>query len=90
MIISTHQLRFADEVADRSSFSAAAPLSKRDLRTRFLQTRASDHGRFLSIMDADRPTARLHEAGRAPPCYDQVHPSTQNNLASATFSEAIA
>jgi len=58
MIISTHQLRFADEVADRVVFLSGGSIVEEGPAHEVLTNpRNPITARFLSIMDADRPTA---------------------------------
>jgi polar amino acid transport system permease protein len=58
MIISTHQLRFADEVADRVVFLSGGSIIEEGPAHEVLTSpRNPVTARFLSIMEADRPTA---------------------------------
>jgi polar amino acid transport system ATP-binding protein/polar amino acid transport system permease protein len=58
MIISTHQLRFADEVADRVVFLSGGSIVEEGPAHEVLTSpRNPVTARFLSIMEADRPTA---------------------------------
>jgi polar amino acid transport system permease protein len=58
MIISTHQLRFADEVADRVIFlSGGAIIEEGPAHEVLTNPRNPITARFLSVMDADKPTA---------------------------------
>jgi polar amino acid transport system permease protein len=58
MIISTHQLRFADEVADRVVFLSGGSIVEEGPAHEVLTNPSNPiTARFLSIMDADRPTA---------------------------------
>jgi polar amino acid transport system permease protein len=58
MIISTHQLRFADEVADRVVFlSGGSIIEEGPAHAVLTNPRNPITARFLSVMDADRPTA---------------------------------
>ena len=58
MIISTHQLRFADEVADRVVFLSGGSIIEEGPAHEVLTSpRHPVTARFLSIMEADRPTA---------------------------------
>jgi polar amino acid transport system permease protein len=58
MIISTHQLRFADEVADRVVFlSGGSIIEEGPAHEVLTNPRHPTTARFLSIMEADRPTA---------------------------------
>jgi polar amino acid transport system permease protein len=58
MIISTHQLRFADEVADRVVFLSGGSIIEEGPAHEVLTSpRHPTTARFLSIMEADRPTA---------------------------------
>jgi polar amino acid transport system permease protein len=58
MIISTHQLRFADEVADRVVFlSGGSIIEEGPAHEVLTNPRNPVTARFLSIMEADRPTA---------------------------------
>jgi polar amino acid transport system permease protein len=58
MIISTHQLRFADEVADRVVFLSGGSIVEEGPAHEVLTNpRHPATARFLSIMEADRPTA---------------------------------
>ena len=58
MIISTHQLRFADEVADRVVFLSGGSIVEEGPAHEVLTNpRNPATARFLSIMEADRPTA---------------------------------
>ena len=58
MIISTHQLRFADEVADRVVFLSGGSIVEEGPAHEVLTNpRNPVTARFLSIMEADRPTA---------------------------------
>ena len=58
MIIATHQLRFADEVADRVVFLSGGSIVEEGPAHEVLTNpRHPVTARFLSIMEADRPTA---------------------------------
>jgi len=58
MIISTHQLRFADEVADRVVFlSGGSIIEEGPAHAVLTNPRNPITARFLSVMDTDRPTA---------------------------------
>jgi polar amino acid transport system permease protein len=55
MIISTHQIRFADEVADRVVFlSGGAILEDGPAHETLTRPRHPAFARFLSVMEADR------------------------------------
>jgi polar amino acid transport system permease protein len=57
MIISTHQLRFADEVADRVVFlSGGAIIEEGPAHEVLTNPRNPITARFLSVMEADKPT----------------------------------
>jgi polar amino acid transport system permease protein len=57
MIISTHQLRFADEVADRVVFLSGGSIIEEGPAHEVLTSpRNSITARFLSIMEVDKPT----------------------------------
>ena len=57
MIISTHQLRFADEVADRVVFLSGGSIIEEGLAHEVLTNpRNPITARFLSVMEADKPT----------------------------------
>jgi polar amino acid transport system permease protein len=56
MIISTHQIRFADEVADRVAFlNGGVILEQGPAHQVLTNPRHPVTARFLSVMDADRP-----------------------------------
>jgi polar amino acid transport system permease protein len=56
MIISTHQIRFADEVADRVVFlSGGNILEDGPAHEVLAHPRHPAFARFLSVMEADRP-----------------------------------
>jgi polar amino acid transport system permease protein len=58
MIISTHQLRFADEVADRVVFlSGGSIIEEGPAHEVLTNPRNPITARFLSVMEADKPTA---------------------------------
>src|SRR4030081_2747471 len=58
MIISTHQLRFADEVADRVVFlSGGSIIEDGPAHAVLSNPRNPIKARFLSVMDAGRPSA---------------------------------
>jgi polar amino acid transport system permease protein len=58
MIISTHQLRFADEVADRVVFlSGGSIIEEGPAHEVLTNPRSPVTARFLNVMEADRPTA---------------------------------
>ena len=58
MIISTHQLRFADEVADRVVFLSGGSIVEEGPAHEVLTNpRHPTTARFLSVMEADRPAA---------------------------------
>ena len=60
MIISTHQLRFADEVADRVVFlSGGSIIEEGPAHEVLTHPRNPITQRFLSVMEADRPPAAL-------------------------------
>jgi polar amino acid transport system permease protein len=55
MIISTHQIRFADEVADRVAFlSGGAILEMGPAHELLTRPRHPTFQRFLSVMEVDR------------------------------------
>ena len=55
MIISTHQIRFADEVADRVAFLNGGAILEEGPAHEVLSTpRNSLTARFLSVMEADK------------------------------------
>ena len=59
MIISTHQLRFADEVADRVVFlSGGAIIEEGPAHEVLTNPRNPVTARFLSAMEADKPDRR--------------------------------
>ncbi len=70
MIISTHQLRFADEVADRVVFlSGGSIIEEGPAHEVLTNPRNPLTARFLSVMEADKPTGgacmtRRHAAAR--------------------------
>jgi polar amino acid transport system permease protein len=56
MIISTHQLRFADEVADRVVFlSGGSIIEEGPAHEVLARPRNPITARFLNVMEADRP-----------------------------------
>jgi polar amino acid transport system permease protein len=56
MIISTHQIRFADEVADRVAFLSDGSIVEEGPAHEILTSpRNPATARFLSVVDADRP-----------------------------------
>jgi polar amino acid transport system permease protein len=58
MIISTHQLRFADEVADRVVFlSGGSVIEEGPAHELLTNPRHPLTARFLNVMEADRPAA---------------------------------
>jgi polar amino acid transport system permease protein len=57
MIISTHQLRFADEVADRVVFLSGGSIIEEGPAHEVLsRPRSPITARFLNVMEADKPT----------------------------------
>jgi polar amino acid transport system permease protein len=58
MVISTHQLRFADEVADRVVFlSGGSIIEEGPAHEVLTRPRHPTTARFLSVMEAEKPVA---------------------------------